>query len=123
MVDGQDPELEVREQRVAEREAELDRREALLADHVEAARAILLAADARDVLAAGRDGEATTRDRDADRAAFLDPDDTTSYGRDTPGRRHAALDRGHAKEDRSSSADDRTALTAEIEPLADDADS
>jgi hypothetical protein len=108
--------LDARTQRADAREAELDRREAALERRVAVAQTILDAAEARDVLADGRDGDAVERDRDEDLRAFVDPAGSDTYGWDTPGRRHAALDRGHAKDDRSWAAGDRTALTADLEP-------
>jgi hypothetical protein len=108
--------LAIRSALADEREADLDRREAMLVHRVQVAQSVLDAAAARDVLADGRDGTAIQRDRDADLRAFVDPDRSDTYGWDTPGRRDAALDRGHAKDDRSSAADDRTALTADLDP-------
>ena len=89
------------------------RRESALADRLEAAKEILLAADQRDIDADDRDDASVKLDRDADRAAFVHPVDDDSYGNDSPSRRHAALDRGHAKTDRASAADDRDSLTQE----------
>ena len=105
-----------------EREADLDRREAALERRIEVARDVLVAAAARDAVADDRDGRATRRDHDDDLAAFVDPLRSEGYGWDTPGRRHAALDRGHAKDDRSSAAVDRTILTADLDagPVAPD---
>jgi hypothetical protein len=100
-----------REVALAQREDEVHRREVALAKKREAAEGILEAADLRDVKAATRDDASVKRDRAADLAAFVQPEDEDSYGADNPGRRHAALDRAHAKDDRASAADDRIALT------------
>lgn len=100
-----------REVTVAKREDEVYRREAALASRLEVAGEILEAADLRDIEADVRDDTSVKRDRDADLAAFLQSQDPDSYGSDSPGRRHAALDRLHAKDDRASAADDRHSLT------------
>jgi hypothetical protein len=100
-----------REVAVAKREDEVYRREAALASRLEVAEEILEAADLRDIEADIRDDTSVERDRAADLAAFVQPQDGDSYGSDNPGRRHAALDRLHAKGDRASAADDRHSLT------------
>lgn len=89
------------------------RRESALADRLEAAKEILLAADQRDIDADDRDEASVKLDRDADRGAFVRRVDDDSYGSDSPTRRHAAMDRGHAKTDRALAADDRAMLTEE----------
>ena len=88
-------------------------REAALAERMEAAQAILDAADERDAAADTRDGVADKRENDLDLVEFLAPEDEHGYGGGWRERRHANLDREQAKDDRNASHGDRLALTEE----------
>jgi uncharacterized protein (DUF3084 family) len=69
-----------REVAVAKREAEVARREAALADRRAAAEGILENAEVRDVRADSRDDASAQRDKAADLAAFVNPQDADSCG-------------------------------------------
>lgn len=107
--------------RVAELEAELDRREAAwavreagLLARLAAAHSVMDAAEERDDLADARDVAARTRARDRDLADFRTTGGGAEYTKDRPERREAALGRELAKGDRTAAQQDRVALTEDM---------
>jgi hypothetical protein len=107
--------------RVAELEAELERREAAwavreaaLIARLEAARRVLDAADERDDLADARDVAARKRGSERDLADFRATGGAAEYADERPERREAAMGRENAKDDRNAAQEDRIALTEDL---------